>query len=319
MAITILNEFIAIVFFTLIISNYAYIPHHYSKQLFTPPTRKSWDNVGYKFSDGLISRSKRKSYDLTCGSSGKTTANFLDKATNLFPVWVFIASIIGNRVPNMFVWFSPFITPALILTMTAMGMTLTVDDFRNVLANPQFVLLGFLSQYTIMPSVAYLLTKLFKLGPELSVGLILVGCAPGGTASNIVSLIAKADLPLSILMTAVSTIAAVFMTPFLVTKLAGSYVSVSSKELVLSTFNVVLIPILLGLSFNTFQPNICQKVSKITPIISVLLVSMICGTVCASNAAMINNVPIVSLLSAVICLHGLGFALGYIMARMFKR
>jgi BASS family bile acid:Na+ symporter len=240
----------------------------------------------------------------------------LDKVTNLFPLWVLSFSVLGYIKPTLFTWFSPFITPALALTMMCMGMTLTVSDFKRVITTPEYVLVGFLAQYSIMPFAAAGLAKLFQLGPELSAGLILVGCAPGGTASNLVTMIAKADLALSVLMTAASTVAAVFMTPFLTSKLAGSYVKVKASELVLSTLNVVLAPIVVGLGVNTFAPKISQKIAKYTPFLSVLLVSAICGTISASNAGVILGVAPIKLISAIVSLHSIGFLLGYFLAKV---
>jgi BASS family bile acid:Na+ symporter len=132
-----------------------------------------------------------------------------------------------------------------------MGMTLTVDDFKRVATQPKYVLIGFLAQYMIMPLSAFFIAKAAGLGPALSSGLILVGCSPGGTASNLVTLIAQADVALSVVMTACSTVAAVFMTPWLTTQLAGSYVAIKAKDLVLSTLQVVLVPVTAGLVINT--------------------------------------------------------------------
>ena len=242
--------------------------------------------------------------------------NVLDKATNLFPLWVLSFSIIGSLKPSLLTWFSPFITPALALTMVCMGMTLTVADFQRVFKTPQFVLLGFLAQYTIMPLSAALISKVFKLGPALSAGVILVGCAPGGTASNLVTMIAKADLALSVLMTAASTVAAVVMTPFLTSKLAGSYVSVKAADLVVSTLNVVLAPVIAGLGLNTYVPGLCKEVSKYTHFLSVLLVSMICGTVAASNSGVKLGVSAFQLVGAIVSLHLSGFLFGYGAAKL---
>lgn len=161
--------------------------------------------------------------------------------------------------------------------------------------------------------------QVFALSPDLASGLILVGCAPGGTASNLVTLIAQADVALSILMTAASTVAAVGMTPFLVTKLAGGYVSVKSQDLVLSTLSVVLLPVLAGLSLNTRFPKLCGAVSYYTPFISVLLVALICGTISAQNSRLVAATNILSwrLGAAVVCLHTIGFCVGYAFARIF--
>ena len=175
----------------------------------------------------------------------------LDTGTGLFPLLVLSSSLLGSKHPASLTWFTPYVTPALSLTMLFMGMTLSLDDFRRVGSQPKFVLLGFLAQYVIMPLSAFLIARIARLGPSLSSGLILVGCAPGGTASNLVTLIAQADVALSVVMTACSTMAAMFMTPWLTTRLAGSFVAIRSQDLVLSTLQVVLAPVATGLIVNT--------------------------------------------------------------------
>ena len=142
-----------------------------------------------------------------------------------------------------------YVSPSLSLTMGFMGLTLKGSDFLRVLAQPQYVLLGFLSQFTIMPLLAAKIAAVAGLSDKLSAGLILVGCAPGGTASNLVTLIAKADVALSVTMTACSTIAASFMTPFLISKLASQYVAIDKTALVKSTLEVVLAPVLGNTNF----------------------------------------------------------------------
>ena len=192
-----------------------------------------------------------KTFFTHAAASSKTTsaltatafADVLDRATKLFPAWVMALSFLGVKQPRLFDWFRPLITPALALTMLCMGMSLTVDDFKRVAKKPQYVGLGFLVQYTVMPLTAAAVSRALGLGPELAAGLILVGCAPGGTASNLVTLIAGADVALSVLMTAVSTVAAVVMTPLLTSWLAGSYVAVKASDLVLSTLQVTPFPV----------------------------------------------------------------------------
>jgi bile acid:Na+ symporter, BASS family len=239
----------------------------------------------------------------------------LNKFCNLFPLWVLSFSLMGFKFPTTLKWFLPFVTPALTITMVGMGMTLTLQDFKHVLKSWKFVLVGFVAQYLIMPCSAFLSAKIFNLPPDLASGLILVGCAPGGTASNLVTLIAKADLALSILMTMASTIAAVFMTPFLVTKLAGSFIQVKSSELVFSTCNVVLLPVLFGLFFNTKFPKASSAVSDYTPAMSVILVAMICGSISASNSHVVKYINGFQLILATILLHVLGFSVGYLFSK----
>ena len=238
-----------------------------------------------------------------------------DKITSVFPLWTISASLAGYKFPYLFSWFKPFITPALAATMLSMGMTLTVDDFKRVGRSPTDILVGFMAQFSIMPTAAYLISDALKLSPELSAGLILVGCAPGGTASNLVTLIAGADVALSVMMTLCSTVAAIFFTPYLTTMLAGGFVDIKAKELVLSTLGVVLAPVVTGLALNTNAPKLCAATSRVTPAISVFLVAAICGCVQAMNA-MVSNAVSMKLLSAISLLHMFGFGLGYAVARL---
>ena len=211
-----------------------------------------------------------------------TTCNTI---TNLFPLWVLGATIFGYYRPEVIKSYMHLVSPALALTMGFMGMTLTGNDFLRVLKEPRYILLGMASQFTIMPLLAATMAKTQQLPPELSAGLILVGCAPGGTASNLVTLIAKADVALSVTMTALSTMAASFMTPLMTSRLASQYVTVNQMELVKATVNVVLAPVTGGLLINKLQPKLSERLSGFTPSLSVLLVAFICGTISAMNAA----------------------------------
>lgn len=242
----------------------------------------------------------------------------VNTATNIFPIWVLLFCLIGNIKPKLLSWFSPYITAALSLTMLSMGMTLTINDFFRVLKQPQLIALGFIAQYGIMPFSAYYIARFMKLGPELSTGLILVGCSPGGTASNLVSLIAQADVPLSVLMTLTSTIAAVFMTPFLVTTLAKSFVPVSAADLVYSTLNVVLVPVMAGVVMNSFYPKLCNFIAQYAALPCVLLVSLICGAVTASNQGLSLGITGYKLLLSIILLHVSGFLWGYVFSKVLR-
>ncbi len=242
----------------------------------------------------------------------------IDQGTNLFPVWVLSFSLLGFYFPHLFKWFVPFITPALMFTMLGMGMTLTIGDFKRVLHSWPYILVGFFAQYIIMPLTAYTVTKLFPLDVDIASGLILVGCAPGGTASNLVTLIARGDIPLSILMTTVSTVAAVFMTPLLVTKIIGKSIQLNSMDLVYSTMNVVLLPVLLGLFINTNFSSLAAKVSQFTPFLSVLLVACICGSISSLNHSILQKINGIQLITSIVLLHAMGFFAGYLFAKFFK-
>ena len=171
----------------------------------------------------------------------------LTTLTNAFPLWVLVASGLALVEPTLFTWFrGPLIPLGLGLIMLSMGMTLEFDDFRRIGRERGSVLPGVALQYTLMPGLGWTLATLFELPTPFAVGLILVSCCPGGTASNVISFLARADVALSVAMTAVSTIAAVLMTPVLTEILAGSRVDVPAAGLLLDTVKVVLVPIALG-------------------------------------------------------------------------
>jgi len=250
--------------------------------------------------------------------------NILEKVTSLFPLWVLSLSVAGWIKPMLFLPLSPFITPSLALVMFAMGLTLSPTDFIQVFKNWKWVLTGFIAQYTIMPSLAYILSVyIFKLPYDLCLGLILVGCCPGGTASNLVSMIAGADVALSVLMTTASTVAAIVVTPLLITlsiqslpKSASSMVSNAMRlpDLVTSVMSVVLVPVISGLAVNSQYPDISSHVSSTySPSLSVVAVALICGTVSAAARSSSGSVAIpipsdviVKLLAATTALHSLG-------------
>jgi BASS family bile acid:Na+ symporter len=241
----------------------------------------------------------------------------LNTLANLFPLWVLAASALALFHPSLFTWFEgPFIVWGLAVIMLGMGITLSVDDFRRVLAAPRPVVLGFLAQFTIMPAMAYAAGLVFALPTPLAVGLILVGCCPGGTASNVVSYIARADVALSVLMTMCSTMAAVAMTPLLTSWLAGTMVPVDAWGLFLSTVQVVLLPVALGVLLHHWTPRVVAAVLPVAPLVSVVTIALICASVIGDSAAVIRASG-VRLLLAILSFHAGGFLLGYAVSRLF--
>ena len=156
--------------------------------------------------------------------------------------------------------------------------------FRAIFSRPKEVIIGAVAQYTIMPVVAWVLCKVMNLPADLALGVILVGCCPGGTASNVITYIAGGDVALSVGMTIVSTLAAPVMTPFLVYILAGAWVEVSFWAMVLSVVKVILVPVLLGILLRTLAGDHVDKVSDVMPLISVVAIVMIIGGIVAINA-----------------------------------
>lgn len=235
-------------------------------------------------------------------------------ATDLFPVWVLAGAVAALIHPPWFTWFGPqHVFIGLAVVMLGMGLTLTPSDFAAVLRDPKTILAGFVAQYLIMPLTAYMVAVGLRLEADLAVGLILVGCCPGGTASNVVTFLARANVPLSVLMTMCSTFAAVFMTPMLTRLLAGQYVDVDAWKLFIDTLQVVLLPLVVGMGLNYFTPKLVQRVLPVAPLTSVVLVALICASIIGQQRDnILNQGP--RLLLAVFLLHALGFALGYLLA-----
>ncbi|KAM5586403.1 hypothetical protein ABKV19_005359 [Rosa sericea] len=162
-----------------------------------------------------------------------------EAVSNAFPIWVALGCLLGLIRPTSFNWVTPKLNFfGLTLTMLGMGMTLTFNDLRDALAMPKELFCGFFLQYSVMPLSGYFVSKLLNLPSHYAAGLILVACCPGGTASNIVTYIARGNVALSVLMTAASTVSAVIMTPFLTAKLAGQYVAVDATGMLFSTLQV---------------------------------------------------------------------------------
>ncbi|MCE9597392.1 MAG: bile acid:sodium symporter family protein [Spirochaetia bacterium] len=243
-------------------------------------------------------------------------ARITSATTALFPLWVVVAGGLSFFYPGMFTWFTgPWITWGLGIIMLGMGLTLTLEDFKRVGKIPGAVILGILLQYTVMPFLGWASGRLFNLPDPLAVGLILVSCCPGGTASNVISYLARADVPLSVTMTALSTIIAVALTPLLTDFLAGSRMEVDAAGLFLSTVQVVLIPVALGVLIQRYFKRFTAAILPFAPPVAVLTIVLIVASILGANRELIKSSGLV-LLAAVFLLHGGGFLLGYLFARL---
>jgi BASS family bile acid:Na+ symporter len=236
--------------------------------------------------------------------------------TNAFPLWVLLASGTALVVPGWFTWFSgPWIVWGLAVIMLGMGLTLTVEDFRAVGRMPRAVALGFVAQFSIMPFLGWSMAKVFALPTPFAVGLILVACCPGGTASNVVTYLARANVCLSVVMTMCSTFAAVILTPLLTSWLAGALVKVDGWGLFWSTFQVVVLPVILGVWINRIAPAAVRRTQLALPLLSVVVIALICASIIGGSAHAVRDAAL-PLLGAVFSLHAGGFALGYAVARL---
>ena len=217
---------------------------------------------------------------------------------------------IGHLKPKL-------INPLLGVIMFGMGLTLKAEDFKVVFSRPKDVLVGCLAQFTVMPLLAFALTKIFRLEPALAIGVILVGCCPGGTASNVITYLAKGDLALSVGMTAVSTLLAPVLTPLLVWLLAGETVDVDVVGMLLSILWVVILPIALGLLVKRFWPRTTEQASAYLPALSTLAICIIVLIVIAANAHKLLDGGLVILL--VVVLHNVcGLAAGYLIGSLLR-
>jgi BASS family bile acid:Na+ symporter len=240
----------------------------------------------------------------------------LNLLTTGFPIWVLVLCGTALVQPAWFTWFKgDLIVGGLAVIMLGMGITLSVEDFKRFLKLPRAVGTGLLAQYLIMPLLGLGVARLFRLEPALAVGLILVACCPGGTASNVVTYIARANVALSVLMTMCSTFAAVAMTPLLTKWLAGTYVPVDAWALFLDTVKVVLMPVVAGLALHHLFPRAVRVVLPVAPLVAVLTIALICASIVGQRAEDIKG-SVGPLLGAVFLLHTGGFTLGYLSARL---
>lgn len=293
----------------------------------TPSNRPTWISTG-----GLSSTAKTKKAPafapLRSGSTSNSSTTNGSKSfrgwiegvgealSTAFPLWVALGCLLGLIKPSAFNWVQPKWTIlGITLTMLGMGMTLTLDDLRGAFAMPKELLAGFVLQYSVMPLSGFLVSKVLRLPSYYAAGLILVACCPGGTASNIVTYIARGNVALSVLMTAASTLSAVVMTPFLTAKLAGQFVAVDAVGLLMSTLQVVLLPVLAGAFLNQYFQGLVKFVSPLMPPIAVATVALLCGNAIAQSASAILMSGKQVVLAASL-LHTSGFFFGYLLSRM---
>ena len=247
----------------------------------------------------------------------KTLERISNVAGSTFVVWVISFAILAYVFPNGFTWIAPHISLVLGIIMFGMGLTLSLEDFKGIIKAPKNVLIGVFAQYTMMPLLAFGLANLFQLPPEVAVGVILVGCCPGGTASNVITFLAKGNTALSVAITTVSTLLAPFLTPALTLLFASKWLPVSAGDMFLSIVQIVLIPIALGIVVQMFFQKQVEQSIKVLPLISVI------GIVAATSAVVAVNTDNIArtglLIFSVVVLHNiLGLLLGFLLAKVLR-
>jgi bile acid:Na+ symporter, BASS family len=239
-------------------------------------------------------------------------------AVTLFPLLILAGAAAAFLSPGTFTPLGSLINPLLGVIMFGMGLTLTLPDFRLVVTRPLPVLLGVLAQYALMPLVGLGVAVALQLPPELAAGVILVGCAPGGTASNVVTYLAKGDVALSVTMTSVSTLLAPLLTPVLTLWLAGQYMPVDGVGMAISIVQIVLVPVTLGLVVRTLLPGLVKRALPALPWVSVVAITLVVTAVVAGSADAIVDAGLL-VLAAVVLHNCLGYALGYGFGRLTRQ
>ncbi|MEM6632875.1 MAG: bile acid:sodium symporter family protein [Bacteroidota bacterium] len=232
-----------------------------------------------------------------------------------YTLWIFAAVIAAMFYPATFQSYGSFefktlIVPLLQLIMFGMGTAMSLQDFAGVIKMPKGVLIGVLCQFTIMPFVGLAIAQGFGFAPEIAAGIILVGSSPSGLASNVMSFIAKANLALSVTLTAVATALAPIMTPFLMQQLAGQYVPIDFLAMMWSTTKIVIIPIVAGLLFNHFLSGKAKWLDNAMPLVSMVSIAIIITIITAAGRE--DLLKIGGLLILACLMHNLlGYVLGY--------
>lgn len=233
-----------------------------------------------------------------------------------FALWVILLAVISYYQPDSFKFLAAYISILLGVVMFGMGLTLKPKDFSEVLTRPVEVLIGVVGQFVIMPVTAWVLCMLLNLPPEVSVGVILVGCCPGGTSSNVMTFLSRGDVALSVTITACTTLLAPFVTPALIYLFASQWVDVSIAAMFMSIVKIVLLPIGLGVALNLFFGSAVRKATLFLPLISVFaIVAIVCAVVAVSHERIAQTGLQIF---AVVMLHNcLGYVFGFFLGKAF--
>ncbi|MBE6505931.1 MAG: bile acid:sodium symporter family protein [Methanobrevibacter sp.] len=238
-----------------------------------------------------------------------------------FFIIILLAVAISLIYPNSFKWVLSqynginIINLLLSIVLFTMGTTLKVDDFVNVFKNPKEIAVGISAQYIIMPVIAFVLASAFSLDTALTVGLILVGTVPGGTASDVITFLAKGDVALSVSLTAVSTVISPILTPVITVLLIGNQIHFNPVSLFLSIVEIVIVPIILGLILNYKFPNFCDKLKDYLPTLSSIVICLIvAGVIGANKQAILTSSAII--LIVIILQYILAMLIGFGIGRL---
>jgi len=236
--------------------------------------------------------------------------------TRLFPLWAIALSSLAYLYPAPFIELKPGIVPLLITIMFSMGLTLSIDDFKRALNMPKLIVTGLILQYTVMPLTALLLASIFQFDAALTIGMILVGTCPGGTASNVITYLARGNVALSISLTSVSTLLAVVLTPLLTWLLADARIDVPTEKMLFSIFSIVLLPVGGGLLLKHFYRAVIAGLASVLPVVAIAAIVLIIAIITALNVNQFAQLG-ATLLIAVALHNIIGLLSGYGITRLF--
>lgn len=233
----------------------------------------------------------------------------------LFPLWAIALSMLAYYLPAPFIELKPSIIPLLTIIMFSMGLTLSVEDFKRALSMPGLIISGLLLQYSIMPLTALLIAKIFQLDPALTIGLILVGTCPGGTASNVITYLAGGNVALSISLTSISTLLAIVLTPAITLFITDASIQVPAGKMLITILYIVIFPVGLGLALKHFFAYRIKTVEHFLPLIAVAAIVLIIAIITALNVDQFNQIGVMILL-AVVLHNATGLIFGYGSAKL---
>lgn len=239
------------------------------------------------------------------------------RAVTLFPIAILVAGLFGTFVPSISAPINPYVIYLLGVVMFTMGLTLTAEDLKGVAKMPYAVLIGCVAQFLIMPLLGWLVAVALQLPPLLVVGMVLLGSAPGGASSNIVAYLARGNVALSITMTSVSTLIAPILTPVLVWFFAGKYLPVDFWAMFKQVLQMVLAPVVLGMTVRYFLRDVVQKCLPYIPWVSMLVLSILIAGIMSKTGKILQG-SLLLIFVAVFLHNALGFLLGYFAAKWAK-
>ena len=233
------------------------------------------------------------------------------------PLVVLVLAALASARPAPFAAAGGAIVPLLMLVMLGMGLTLTVADFAAIARAPRLVVLGVLLHYTVMPAAAWLVIRLLGLDAETAVGVVLVGASSAGTASNVISYLARGNVALSVTMTACSTLLAVVMLPAIAWLLIGARVPVPAGEMMRAVAEVALAPVLAGMAARRLLGARLRRLEPAFPALSALAIAVVIAVIVGLNAARLASAA-PTVLAAVVLHNSIGLAAGYGLARLAR-